>query len=69
MVNIVVSVSIIDLKNTRCGLFGGEIILGIYDVAVQGKKISNNGTAAKFDTCGDGYLKLDLVLKKVTIKK
>ena len=33
------------LKTTGCGLFGGEIILGIYDVAVQGKKISNNGAA------------------------
>ena len=25
------------LKTTGCGLFGGEIILGIYDVAVHGK--------------------------------
>ena len=40
MVNIVVSVSIINVKTTGCGLFGGEIILGrisIYNVAVHGK--------------------------------
>ncbi len=37
MVNIVVSMSIIMLKTTSCELFGGEIILGIYDVAVHGK--------------------------------
>ncbi len=40
MFNIVVSVSMIDVKTTGCGLFGGEIILGrisSYDVAVHGK--------------------------------
>jgi hypothetical protein len=36
------------LKTTGCGLFGGDIISGriiIYDVAVHGKKISNNWAA------------------------
>ena len=38
------------LKTTGCGLFGGEIILGIHDVAVHGRKISNNGAAENL-TC------------------
>ena len=60
------------LKTTGCGLFGGEIILGrisSYDVAVHGKNDIKQWRRGKFDTCGQGYLKLDQVLKKVTIKK
>ena len=42
------------LKTTGCGLFGGEIILGIYDVAVHGKKISNNGMAKNLTRVATG---------------
>ena len=48
MVNIVVSMSIINVKNHGCGLFGGDIISGrirIYDVAVHGKNEINNCVA------------------------
>ena len=42
------------LKTTGCELFGGEIILGIYDVAVHGKKILNNGAAENLTRVATG---------------
>ena len=42
------------LKTMGCGLFGGEIILGIYDVAVHGKKISSNGGAENLTRVATG---------------
>ena len=47
------------LKTTGCGLFGGEMILGrisSYDVAVHGKKISNNSVAENLACVATGTL-------------